>query len=124
MPDLGMFSVSLNVRDLAASRAYYERLGFEVSGGDADEGWLILRSGEAAIGLFQGMFEHNILTFNPPDVRAIAAHLRERGLEVELQHEMPDTLDPAQALPADSDSGPAHLMLVDPDGNQILLDQF
>ena len=119
-----MFSVSLNVRDLAASHAYYERLGFEVSGGDAEQGWLILRAGEATIGLFHGMFEQNILTFNPPDVRAIASHLREHGLDVELKHEMPDTLDPGQALPAESDTGPAHLNLVDPDGNLILLDQF
>ena len=119
----GHFSVSLAVRDLEASRAFYERLGFEALGGG--EGWLMMRAGESAmIGLFEGMFEANILTFNPPDVRAVRRALAERGIEAELLHEMPDGQDPAAALPATEDEGPAHLVLSDPDGNAILFDQF
>lgn len=120
--DLGQFSVSLSVQDLEASQAFYERLGFEpVGGGD---GWMMMRHGEAMIGLFQGMFEGNILTFNPADVRAVHRALAAGGLETELLHEMPGTQDPGAALPAAQDEGPAHLMLEDPDGNAILLDQF
>lgn len=119
----GHFSVSLAVRDLEASRDFYERLGFEALGGG--EGWLMMRAGESAtVGLFEGMFEANILTFNPPDVRAVRRVLAERGIEAELLHEMPDGQDPAVALPATGDEGPAHLVLEDPDGNAILFDQF
>ncbi len=120
---LGAFSVSLTVRDLAASRDFYEKLGFAVAGGEFEQNWLILRNGTTTIGLFQGMFERNMMTFNPgwgpqaqpldgpfEDVRAIQARLQDRGLELTV------TADP------DSD-GPAHLMLADPDGNPILLDQ-
>ena len=104
--DLGQFSVSLSVQDLEASKAFYERLGFEpLAGGD---GWLMMRHGEATIGLFQGMFEGNILTFNPSDVRAVQRLLAEQGIEAELLHEMPDTQDPTGALPATGDEGPAH----------------
>jgi catechol 2,3-dioxygenase-like lactoylglutathione lyase family enzyme len=124
MPDLGTFSISLAVRDLATSRAFYERLGFEVSGGDEESRWLMMRCGDALIGLFQRMFERNIITFNPPDARAVHQHLSAGGIETELLHEMPDTEDPAEAAPAESDTGPVHLMLEDPDGNSILLDQF
>ncbi len=108
--DLGKFSVSLAVQDLAASRAFYERLGFGVIGGEADEGWLILESGGTTIGLFAGMFEENILTFNPPDVRAIQAQLLEAGVTFE------QTAEPGE--------GPASAVLKDPNGNTILLDQF
>ena len=108
--ELGTFSVSLAVKDIAASRAFYEALGFEVFAGEQEQRWLILRSGDAKIGLFQGMFEGNVLTFNPPDVRAVQATLKERGI--------------ALMQAAQGDSGPGHATLVDPDGNAILLDQF
>lgn len=108
--DLGTFSVSLAVQDLAASRAFYERLGFVVIGGEAGEGWLILENGGAKLGLFAGMFEENILTFNPPDVRAIQARLQADGVAFEQEAEPGD--------------GPASAVLRDPDGNTILLDQF
>lgn len=121
-PNLGYFSVSLSVRDLAVSQAFYEQLGFEPLGGG--EGWMIMRQGAAMIGLFEGMFEKNILTFNPPDVRAVQARFAERGVETELLHEMPEGRDPAVALPATEDEGPAHIVLEDPDGNAILFDQF
>ena len=121
-PNLGYFSVSLAVRDLDASRAFYERLGFEPLGGG--EGWLVMRQGGAMIGLFQGMFDANVLTFNPPDVRAVQARLAERGVETELLRPVPDSDDPTAALPADSAEGPAYIVLEDPDGNAILIDQF
>ena len=119
---LGAFSVSLAVSDLAASRAFYERLGFEVFGGDADHGYLMLRHGEHVLGLFEGMFEQNILTFNPgwdqharevrgfTDVREIQRELKARGLT------------PVQEADESTD-GPASLVLEDPDGNPILIDQ-
>ena len=120
--ELGAFSVSLAVKDLAASQAFYEKLGFESVGGDPQQNWLILRNGDHVLGLFQGMFEDNILTFNPgwdqsgkeleafTDVRDIQRELKKEGL--------------ALASEADeSTSGPANLMLSDPDGNQILIDQ-
>ncbi|MDZ3823246.1 MAG: VOC family protein [Pseudoxanthomonas sp.] len=120
--DLGAFSVSLAVKDLAASRTFYEKLGFSTLGGDAAQGWLILRNGSTVIGLFQGMFEGNILTFNPgwdqearavgefTDVREIQARLDAAGIEI--------------ATRADPDgSGPAHIVLNDPDGNAIMFDQ-
>lgn len=120
--DLGAFSVSLSVRDLAVSRDFYENLGFTAAGGDAEQGWMILRNGGAVIGLFQGMFEGNILTFNPgwsadgaevdpfTDIRRIQAMLRERGVE------------PMESVD-ETGSGPGHLTLTDPDGNAILIDQ-
>ncbi|GMU66295.1 MAG: hypothetical protein AMXMBFR36_25690 [Acidobacteriota bacterium] len=119
---LGAFSVSLAVKDLAASRAFYEKLGFATLGGDASQNWLILKNGDVVIGLFQGMFEKNMLTFNPgwdqnakpvptfTDVREIQTRLKAQGL--------------ALATEADeSTTGPAHLVVVDPDGNPILIDQ-
>lgn len=126
--DLGAFSISLTVTDLDVSRDFYERLGFEVTGGSADENYLIMVCGTAVIGLFHGMFERNILTFNPgivvpldgsdwstaddfTDVRDIQARLHDAGLELE------QTTDP-------DGTGPAHITLVDPDGNPILIDQF
>ena len=120
--DLGAFSVSLAVKDLAASRAFYEKLGFEVAGGNPDQNWLILRNGGHVLGLFQGMFEQNMLTFNPgwdqranevetfTDVREIQRQLKKHGLALASEAD-------------DSSTGPASLMLTDPDGNQILIDQ-
>lgn len=121
--ELGAFSISLSVKDLAASRAFYEKLGFEVTGGDAEKGWLILVNAPAVIGLFHGMFEGNILTFNPglvlgpdqpdefTDVRQIQAALTEAGIELN------------ETVPDDNPEGPAHITLIDPDGNAILIDQ-
>ena len=120
--ELGAFSVSLAVKDIEASRGFYAKFGFEVVGGDAAEHWLILRNGTTTIGLFQGMFEQNILTFNPgwdgqaqplesfTDVRELQRQLKAQG--VELMNE------------ADEDTtGPASFVAVDPDGNAILVDQ-
>ena len=119
---LGAFSLSLAVKDIAASRAFYEELGFSVFGGDQAQNWLIMRNGTSLIGLFQGMFEKNTLTFNPgwdgdartlrefEDVREIQNHLRTNGIA------------PVQVVD-ESTRGPGHLMLEDPDGNPILIDQ-
>ena len=119
---LGAFSVSLRVKDIKASQAFYEKLGFTVFGGDIDQNWLILKNGEHVIGLFQGMFEKNILTFNPgwdqdaqplenfEDVRGIQQKLKSQGIEI-IQDEKP------------SAEGPASFMIIDPDGNPILFDQ-
>jgi len=107
--NLGEFSVSLAVKDLDASRIFYEHLGFSSIGGDAAQGWLILRNGQATMGLFQGMFEGNLLTFNPPDVRAVQSALDVAGVELTSR--------------ATGEEGPAHATLTDPDGNVILLDQ-
>ena len=120
--DLGAFSVSLAVRDLESSKAFYETLGFQVVGGDPAENWLMLRSGQHVIGLFQGMFERNMLTFNPgwnqdaepvgafTDVRELQRVFKERGLEFVSEAD-------------ESTTGPASFMVVDPDGNPILFDQ-
>jgi catechol 2,3-dioxygenase-like lactoylglutathione lyase family enzyme len=120
--NLGTFSVSLAVKDLQASRAFYEKLGFRVFAGRAEHNYLILRNGNATVGLFQGMFEKNILTFNPgwdadakplvsfTDVRELQRELRARGIE------------PASAAD-ESGSGPASFVVVDPDGNPVLIDQ-
>jgi catechol 2,3-dioxygenase-like lactoylglutathione lyase family enzyme len=120
--DLGAFSVSLAVKDLEASRAFYEKLGFSVFGGNAAQGWLILRNGDHVIGLFQGMFERNMLTFNPgwdqgarkmpsfTDVRDLQRRLKAQG--VSLAQEADETT-----------TGPASFVVVDPDGNPILVDQ-
>lgn len=119
---LGAFSVSLAVKDLEASRAFYEKLGFDAMGAEASHGYLIMKNGEHLIGLFQGMFEGNILTFNPGwdqaaqnldefiDVREIQTRLKAEG--VELTSEV-----------APGGTGPASVMLQDPDGNTILIDQ-
>ncbi len=118
--ELGNFSVSLAVKDIEASTKFYENLGFEVIDGqfnydgqiDLEEGqyWVMLKNGEAKIGLFQGMFEENVLTWNPPDARAIQSRLKENGVPIEYE--------------ATGFDGPATVMLRDPDGNQIMLDQF
>ena len=108
--DLGVFSISLAVKDIKASRAFYEKLGFEVIAGNQEENWLILSHGRAKVGLFQGMFEKNILTFNPRDVRAIQAELKAQGIV------LTEEADPTT-------EGPAYISLMDPDGNPILIDQ-
>jgi catechol 2,3-dioxygenase-like lactoylglutathione lyase family enzyme len=120
--ELGAFSVSLAVKDIAASREFYEKLGFSVFGGDQAQRWLIMKSGTTLIGLFQGMFEKNMLTFNPgwdsdakplptfTDVREIQRHLRSQGVVV------------TQAVD-ETTTGPGHIFVTDPDGNDILLDQ-
>jgi len=120
--ELGSFSVSLAAKDLAASRAFYEALGFTPFHGDASQGWLILRNGDTVIGLFQGMFEGNLLTFNPgwdqsaqpvdrfTDVREIQRRLRDAGVAFEQEAD-------------ESTTGPASFFIVDPDGNRILVDQ-
>ena len=119
---LGKFSVSLTVKDIAASRAFYEKLGFKVSGGDQAQKWLVLQNETATIGLFQGMFEKNLLTFNPgwdrsnntlpdfDDVRDIQRTLVSKGLTLATKAD-------------ESSTGPASLTLLDPDGNPILIDQ-
>ena len=120
--ELGAFSISLAVKDLEVSRVFYDKFGFKVIGGDASQNWLILRNGDHTIGLFQGMFENNILTFNPgwdkkanqlnqfTDVRDLQRELKSQG--VELLSEVDETT-----------SGPGSLMVLDPDGNPILIDQ-
>jgi catechol 2,3-dioxygenase-like lactoylglutathione lyase family enzyme len=120
--ELGAFSVSLAVRDIEASRAFYEKLGFTVFGGDASQNWLILKNGDHVIGLFQGMFEKNTLTFNPgwdsnarevesfTDVRDLQRHLKAQGVEFAMEAD-------------ETTSGPASFVVVDPDGNPILVDQ-
>lgn len=119
---LGAFSSSLSVKDIHKSKAFYENLGFEVFAGDIERNYLIMKNGNALIGLFQGMFENNILTFNPgwdesanaledfDDVREIQKHLKEKG--VSLEREADETT-----------SGPASIVMLDPDGNAILIDQ-
>lgn len=122
--ELGAFSVSLNVADVAASRAFYERLGFEVTGGDAEQGYLILKNGESTLGLFQGMFEGNILTFNPGltnRMERIEDHLDVREIQ---EHLDAVEIDLVARVEPDNPSGPASITLIDPDGNSILIDQF
>lgn len=121
--DLGVFSLSLSVADLDASVEFYGKLGFVPTGGDAESGWVILKNGETTLGLFHGMFERNMLTFNPgltprmerveqfTDIRDLQRSLEGAGLTVDV------------AIEPDS-SGPGSLTLVDPDGNPILIDQF
>jgi lactoylglutathione lyase len=120
--ELGAFSISLAVKDIAASQAFYENLGFKVFGGDASQNWLILKNGDHIIGLFQDMFERNSLTFNPgwdsnanrlenfTDVRELQRQLKEQG--VQLVAEADETT-----------TGPAFFTLIDPDGNPVLVDQ-
>jgi predicted lactoylglutathione lyase len=119
---LGAFSISLAVKDIHASFAFYQKLGFTQSGGNIDQKWIILKNGNAVIGLFEGMFEKNMLTFNPgwdqnsqnldsfDDVRAIQQSLKSSGI-------------PLSAEADENGSGPAHIMVADPDGNLILIDQ-
>lgn len=120
--DLGAFSVSLAVRDLAASREFYEKFGFTVFAGDASQNWLILKNGDHAIGLFQGMFERNLLTFNPgwdSDARELSEFTDVRELQRELKARGVELVSEAD----ESTTGPASFVAVDPDGNPILVDQ-
>ena len=119
---LGAFSISLNVKDIHASRAFYNDLGFSDFGGNIDQNYLIMKNGNALIGLFQNMFSDNILTFNPgwdenaqelnpfDDIRDIQKSLKAKNIKLVSEAD-------------DSSSGPASLMLKDPDGNMILIDQ-
>ena len=119
---LGNFSVSLAVNDIAASRAFYEKLGFTVWGGDQTQHWLILKNGSTVIGLFQGMFERNILTFNPGwdgDANTLPEFTDVRDLQRELKAKGVQPITEAD----ESTSGPASFVVEDPDGNQILIDQ-
>jgi catechol 2,3-dioxygenase-like lactoylglutathione lyase family enzyme len=109
--ELGNFSLSLAVADLAASQAFYAELGFKSVGGRVEEGWLMLRNGDTRIGLFQGLFEANLITWNPKDVRAIQTRLEQAGIDI-------------VAAADRAGSGPAHVIVADPDGNRILLDQL
>jgi lactoylglutathione lyase len=120
--ELGNFSVSLAVKDIEASKLFYEQLGFTVFMGDQSQHWLIMKNGDHVIGLFQGMFEKNILMFNPgwdsnaqkldsfTDVRDIQRQLKQQGIALEVEAD-------------ETSSGPASFVIVDPDGNPILVDQ-
>jgi len=120
--ELGAFSVSLTIKNIRVSKEFYEKLGFVVTGGDESKNWLILKNQSCIIGLFQGMFEKNILTFNPgwnndaqelenfTDVRELARKLKERGIEFVSEVD-------------EASSGPASFLIEDPDGNPILIDQ-
>ena len=120
--NLGCFSVSLAVKDLKASQAFYDKLGFKQFAGHPEHGWVILKNGDIAIGLFQGMFPKNILTFNPgwdqsaqklpafTDIRDLQKQLKSAGINFDTQAD-------------ENTTGPASFMITDPDGNQILLDQ-
>ncbi|MBD3257276.1 VOC family protein [candidate division GN15 bacterium] len=119
---LGAFSVSLAVKDIEASKQFYEKFGFEVFHGDQSQNWLIMKNGDAVIGLFQGMFETNILTFNPgwdsnantvddfTDVRDLQRELKKQGVKLESEAD-------------ESATGPGSFVVLDPDGNPILVDQ-
>lgn len=119
---LGAFSISLSVKDIHASKTFYEHLGFSVFAGDIEKNYLIMKNGNALVGLFQGMFEQNILTFNPgwdenantldsfDDVRDIQKHLKENSIKLESETD-------------ENTTGPASIVMFDPDGNTILIDQ-
>ena len=120
--NLGAFSISLTVKDIHASKAFYEKLGFTIFGGEIKQNWLILKNGECVIGLFQGMFDQNILTFNPgwdSSAQPLAAYSDVREIQRQLKAQGVEILSEAD----ESTTGPASLFLVDPDGNPILLDQ-
>jgi lactoylglutathione lyase len=120
--DLGAFSVSLAVKDLAASKAFYEKFGFKSFAGKAEQNWLILKNGDHVIGLFQGMFEKNILTFNPgwdQNAQKVASFTDVRELQRELKAQGVELMQQAD----ESTTGPASFVAVDPDGNPILVDQ-
>jgi hypothetical protein len=120
--ELGNFSLSLNVKDIEISKSFYEKLGFQVFGGDITQNWLIMKSGDLTIGLFQGMFEKNMMTFNPgwdknanpledfTDVRTLQREMKAKGIKIETEAD-------------ESTTGPASFMVIDPDGNPILFDQ-
>ena len=120
--ELGAFSISLAVKDIQASKDFYEKFGFQVFGGDASQNWLIMKNGDHIIGLFQGMFDTNIMTFNPgwdqdantsdsfTDIRELQKQLKAQGIELTSEAD-------------ESTTGPASFTAVDPDGNSILVDQ-
>ncbi|RDY70614.1 VOC family protein [Halobacillus trueperi] len=120
--ELGAFSVSLTVKDINKSKAFYEKLGFQSFGGDSSQNWLIMKNGSCVIGLFQGMFEKNILTFNPgwnqqaenidsfTDVRELQNQLKQKGIEILSEAD-------------ETSEGPESFTIEDPDGNPILIDQ-
>lgn len=120
--ELGAFSISLSVKDIKASKSFYQKLGFQVFGGDESQNWLIMKNGDHVIGLFQGMFEKNILTFNPgwdqnsstlnsyTDVRDLQRALKAQGIPIENETD-------------ENTTGPASFVIIDPDGNPILIDQ-
>ena len=119
---LGNFSVSLAVKDIAASRAFYEKLGFSTAMGDQPRNWLIMRNGAVVIGLFQGMFDKNMLTFNPGwngDAQRLAEFTDVRELQRQLKGQGITMLSEAD----EASTGPASFMIPDPDGNPILVDQ-
>ena len=110
--ELGTFSVSLAVKNIVKSKQFYEVLGFKAlpSCGSVEEKWLIMEKAGTVIGLFEGMFEDNILTFNPKDVRAVQAQLKQNGFAIDTE--------------VQSDSGPGHCIVRDPDGNLVMFDQL
>ena len=120
--ELGAFSVSLAVKNIDTSRVFYEKFGFKVIGGDASQNWLILRSSNHTIGLFQGMFEKNTLTFNPgwdDNAQEIDSFTDIRDLQRQLKSKGVDLLIEAD----EESSGPASFVAIDPDGNPVLVDQ-
>ena len=120
--ELGAFSISLAVKDLQASKAFYEKFGFKAFHGDASQNWLILKNGDHVIGLFQGMFEKNILTFNPgwdQSAQRLASFTDVRELQRQLKAHGVQLVNEAD----ESTTGPASFIAVDPDGNPILVDQ-
>lgn len=120
--DLGAFSISLAVRDIGASLAFYKKFGFREFAGDASQNWLILKNGDHVIGLFQGMFEKNILTFNPgwdSNAQKLGSFTDIRDLQRQLKAQSVQLLQEAD----EQTSGPASFVAVDPDGNTILVDQ-
>lgn len=119
---LGAFSISLTVKDINASKQFYETLGFKVFAGDIAKNYLIMKNGNALIGLFQGMFEHNILTFNPgwdENAHAIAQFDDVRDIQRQLKNKNINLVNEAD----ENTTGPASLVVIDPDGNAILIDQ-
>ncbi len=120
--ELGAFSVSLAVKDIEASKVFYEKLGFTVFAGNQSQNWLIMKNGDHAIGLFQGMFDKNILTFNP-GWSSDAQPLREFTDIRRLQHQVKELGINLVSEADESSTGPASFMMVDPDGNPILVDQ-
>jgi lactoylglutathione lyase len=120
--ELGAFSISLAVKNMEASRAFYEKFGFKVFAGDASQHWLILKNGLHAIGLFQGLFEKNILTFNPAwdsNASKLSAFTDVRDLQRELKAQGVKLMTEAD----ETSTGPASFTTIDPDGNPILVDQ-
>jgi len=119
---LGIFSVSLAVKDIKASKTFYEKLGFSEFGGDISQNWLILKNGETVIGLFHGMFEKNTLTFNPgwdSNAQGLNNFTDVRDIQKQLKKQDVPLLSEAD----ESTTGPASIILIDPDGNPILVDQ-